>query len=209
MIGIVDYGVGNVQALMNVYERLGLSVRRCTAAEDLHGMSRLILPGVGSFDWAVSRLDASGLRSRLEEMVISDRVPILGICVGMQMMADDSDEGRLPGLGWIPGRVVSLSSGERSERLPVPHMGWNDVVPTHTLSGGFCSLFAGLNEWRFYFLHSYRYAVCNEAHEIARCQYGSSFSCAIRRDNVWGVQFHPEKSHSWGAEMLKNFAGEL
>ena len=204
MIHIVDYGLGNVQAFLTMFKRLGLEATRAKTAADLTNASKIILPGVGAFDHAVELLDQSGMRPVLETLVVNDKVPVLGICVGMQILATSSEEGRLPGLGWVPGKVRSFRSDERSASLPLPHMGWNDVQPK---SGS--PIFKGLaSDARFYFLHSYFFE-CNEpSHVAAVASYGVDFSCAVSADNVYGVQFHPEKSHHFGAQLLKNF-GEL
>jgi glutamine amidotransferase len=150
----------------------------------------------------MTRLDASGMRSTLERLVHEEGRPVLGICVGMQMMADGSDEGRAAGLGWVPGRVKLFDDARFSGPTRLPHMGWNDVTPVRS-----DPLFSGLdNDSRFYFLHSYYFAAQDSSHVLATAQYGDRFACAVRRGNVWGVQFHPEKSHHWGIRMLENFA---
>jgi glutamine amidotransferase len=202
VIGIVDYGLGNVQAIANVYKRLGVAHALARSANDLADASRLVLPGVGSFDWAMARLDASGMRPALERLVREGGRPVLGICVGMQMMADSSDEGHATGLGWIPGRVKLFDDARFAGPTHLPHMGWNDVAPERA-----DPLFVGLErDSRFYFLHSYHFDPQDPHDAIATAEYGERFTCAVRRDNVWGVQFHPEKSHQWGIQMLKNFA---
>lgn len=202
MITIVDYGLGNVRAFSNLYKRLNIHARTASTAAELLGATRVILPGVGAFDHAMELLDASGMRPVLDDLVLAQKVPVMGICVGMQMLADGSDEGRLPGLGWVPGRVRSFRSTPSSAALPMPHMGWNDVQPT--VPGG---LFTGLEtDARFYFLHSFYFDCADPAHRAASASYGLDFACAVRRDHVFGVQFHPEKSHHWGESLLKNFA---
>jgi len=187
-----------------MFKRLGLEATRAKTATDLAGASKIILPGVGAFDHAIELLDQSGMRPVLETLVLKDKVPVLGICVGMQILATSSEEGRLPGLGWVPGKVRSFRSDERSASLPLPHMGWNDVQPK---SGS--PIFAGLeSDARFYFLHSYFFECDEPSHVAATASYGMDFSCAVAAGNVYGVQFHPEKSHHFGAQLLKNF-GEL
>ncbi|PZW86958.1 glutamine amidotransferase [Pseudomonas sp. 2848] len=202
MITIIDYGLGNIQAFVNVYKRLHIPVQVARCAEELAGAQKLILPGVGAFDHAMERLEASGMRATLDRLVRQDKVPVLGICVGMQMLADSSDEGRLPGLGWVPGRVVSFRSNPGLEAIALPHMGWNDVqaVNGNPLLKGF------EDEARFYFLHSFYFECTHAEHASARSSYGLNFSCAVASDNVYGVQFHPEKSHHFGVGLLKNFA---
>ena len=202
MITIIDYGLGNIQAFVNVYRRLNIPVSVARTASDLEGATRLILPGVGAFDHAMERLDASGMRSTLERMVQEQEVPVLGICVGMQILASASDEGSLPGLGWVTGRVKGFSSIPELARLPLPHMGWNDV---QSLNGS--PLFKGLEKnARFYFLHSFYFDCERGSGGIASASYGQDFICAVAEGNVFGVQFHPEKSHHFGTTLLKNFA---
>jgi glutamine amidotransferase len=202
MITIVDYGLGNIRAFLNVYRRLNIEAKTATTAADLQDATKVILPGVGAFDHAMERLTGSGMRDALDDLALQRRVPILGVCVGMQILGHASEEGRLPGLGWIEGRVRAVASLMPSAPLPVPHMGWNDVRPTAQNR-----LFDGLESPpRFYFLHSY-YFECDRADDaIAVADYGTDFACAVNAGSVYGVQFHPEKSHHFGATVLKNFA---
>lgn len=202
MITIVDYGLGNIAAFLNMYKRMNIPAKAVSTAGELAEAERIVLPGVGAFDHAMASLDASGMRSTLERLVEKERKPIIGICVGMQILTDGSDEGERPGLGWISGRTRAFSGNAAAKGLPLPHMGWNDVVPEAGRQ-----LFAGLeNDSRFYFLHSYYVECASEGDRAAHTEYGEEFACAIHRDNVWGVQFHPEKSHHFGAAVLKNFA---
>jgi len=203
MIRIVDYGVGNIQAFMTMFKRLGIEASRARTAGELNGATHLILPGVGAFDHAMQLLDDSGMRPELERLVTKQQVPVLGICVGMQMLAGGSDEGELPGLNWIPGRVRAFASNPRSNALPMPHMGWNDLAttPGHKLFADFEP------SPRFYFLHSYYFDAESRADVAATAEYGFAFDCVVSRGNVHGVQCHPEKSHHFGAQLLKNFAG--
>jgi glutamine amidotransferase len=202
MIRIVDYGVGNIHAFLTMFKRLNISAGLAREVGELSDATKLILPGVGAFDHAMHRLNASGMRDPLERMVNCDGVPILGVCIGMQMMARGSEEGALPGLGWIPGEVRSFSSHPESRSLPMPHMGWNDL---QVAPGG--RLFAGFETRpRFYFLHSYYYECDAPAHVAATASYGHDFHCAVSAGHIHGVQFHPEKSHHFGAGILKNFA---
>jgi len=202
MITIIDYGLGNIQAFVNVYRRLHIPVAVAQTAAQLDEATKLILPGVGAFDHAIERLNASGMRPALEALVRGQQIPVLGICVGMQILASGSDEGSLPGLGWVPGRVRSFKSVPNLAELPLPHMGWNDVKPSSD-----SVLFKGFeDDARFYFLHSFFFD-CEEAqYSDATSSYGLEFSCAVRAKNVYGVQFHPEKSHHFGVGLLKNFA---
>lgn len=203
MIRIVDYGVGNIQAFMTLFKRLGIDAQRADCAEALQGSTRLILPGVGHFDHAMQCLNASGMRPALESMVLEQKVPVLGICVGMQMLAAGSDEGRMPGLNWVPGRVRAFSANSLSANLPMPHMGWNDLQTRKK-----AALFSrGFEENpQFYFLHSYYFDAENKDDVAATAIYGFDFDAVVSRGHIHGVQCHPEKSHHWGAQLLKNFA---
>ncbi|MEO6527851.1 MAG: imidazole glycerol phosphate synthase subunit HisH [Gemmatimonadaceae bacterium] len=202
MITIVDYGLGNIQAFLNLYKRLNIEATRARTAQELTGATKVILPGVGAFDHAMEQLQSSGMRETLDDLAMNRRVPVLGICVGMQMLARGSEEGQCVGLGWIDGYVKRLPSVDAAETLPLPHMGWNDVQPT--MSNG---LFSELErDARFYFLHSY-YFECERADDVAAVsRYGGEFTCAVTSRNIHGVQFHPEKSHHFGTRLLKNFA---
>lgn len=202
MIHVVDYGLGNVQAFNTLFMRLGFESTRARTPEELQGATKVILPGVGAFDHAMALLDASGMRPVLEDLANTQGVPILGICVGMQILARGSDEGVQRGLGWVDGHVRSFASNPSSATLPLPHMGWNDV---EAMPG--CPLFEGLeDDARFYFLHSYYFDCADRQQSCAQADYGFKFDCSLQRDNIFGVQFHPEKSHHWGAALLRNFA---
>jgi glutamine amidotransferase len=202
MIGILDYGSGNVRAFANVYKTLDIPARIVRRVEDLDGVEKVILPGVGDFDYAMQKLDASGMRPALEDLVSSQHMPILGVCVGMQMLGQSSEEGSLAGLAWLDGAVKRFDPKLLNTAVDVPHMGWNNVAPVKE-SG----LLRGLDsDSRFYFLHSYYFQTNNTADVIAVTDYGGPFACAISSDNVFGVQFHPEKSHRWGIRLLENFA---
>jgi len=200
MVTLVDYGLGNIQAFAHIYQRLNIPVEVAKTADQLAKAEKLVLPGVGAFDWAMTRLNDSGLRDTLDELVLRQRVPVLGVCVGMQMMAHRSEEGELPGLGWIDAEVLRFDPAQIGE-TPLPHMGWNDVRPAAT-----DSLFRGIEAPRFYFLHSYCIAPRQPADVLATARYGSDFTAAVRSGHVFGTQFHPEKSHQWGIDLLRNFA---
>lgn len=200
MVTLVNYGLGNIQAFAHIYRRLNLPVQVASTVEELREARKLILPGVGAFDWAMARLNASGLRETLEELVLDKKIPVLGVCSGMQMMARRSEEGTMPGLGWIDAEVLRLDS-VGSGLGPLPHMGWNDVELT-----GADPLLAGIVEPRYYFLHSYCVVPARATDVIAAATYGVRFAAAVRSAHVVGTQFHPEKSHQWGVELLRNFA---
>ena len=202
MITIVDYAVGNVQALANIYKRLEIPCRLAKSVPELADASHVILPGVGAFDWAMARLQSSGMREALDDLVKVQGTPVLGICVGMQMMARGSDEGQLPGLGWFDAHVHRFDEARFISRTHLPHMGWNDVEPVRA-----DGLLRDLGtDARFYFLHSYYFMPNDPADVLATTVYGERFACAVQRGKVFGVQFHPEKSHGWGIQLLKNFA---
>jgi glutamine amidotransferase len=202
MIVLVNYGLGNIQAFANIYKRLNLEVCIANNAAELGKADKVILPGVGAFDWAMTRLNESGMRDCLDDLVLQRQCPVLGICVGMQMMAHRSDEGELAGLGWIEAEVKRFDETSFTQRTHLPHMGWNDVAPRNANC-----LFRGLDyDARFYFLHSYYFLPQQPADILAVTDYNGSFACAVRSENIFGVQFHPEKSHQWGIQLLKNFA---
>ena len=203
MIGIVDYGLGNVRAFANIYGQLNIPFTIATKAADLDGVTRVILPGVGAFDQAMHRLVQSGMKEPLERMVLRDKVPVLGVCVGMQILMATSEEGTSAGLGWIEGNVVRFQRPPADSSICIPHMGWNNV---RTIKEA--ALFRDLGEdAMFYFLHSY-YIRCDRPQDIlALTDYGGDFACAVQHGNVLGVQFHPEKSHGYGIQLLENFAG--
>jgi len=201
MIALVNYGLGNIQAFHHIYKRLNLQVVIASAPDDFRGAEKIILPGVGAFDWAIKKLNDSGLRTVLDELVLETRVPVLGICVGMQMMAKSSDEGALPGLGWLDAEVKRFDTTHLPQKTHLPHMGWNDVAPAVE-----SPLFAGLNTSRFYFLHSYYFEPGQHSQTLATTHYGINFTSAAGDRHIFGVQFHPEKSHGWGIQLLNNFA---
>lgn len=201
MITIVDYGLGNIQAFADMYKRLNIGVKAAQTAAQLEEAEKIILPGVGAFDWAMARLNASGMRETLDHLVKVRQLPVLGVCVGMQMMANSSDEGELAGLGWIPATVKRFDDARFTQKTRLPHMGWNDAVPQSR-----ACLFKDMDDPRFYFLHSYYFVAQNQADVLATTDYNGEYASAVRSGNVFGTQFHPEKSHHWGMQLLKNFA---
>jgi glutamine amidotransferase len=202
MITLIDYGVGNIFAFQNVYKRLDIPTKIAKSTEDLIDAQKLILPGVGSFDYAMNRLNDSGMREKLDELVLDKKIPVMGICVGMQMMGNRSDEGKEEGLKWIDGEILKFDEKLIQHRTKLPHMGWNDVVPVNNHF-----LFNGLEKDAiFYFLHSFYFKCKNPIDTIATSEYGVSFSSAVNNDHISGVQFHPEKSHHYGERLLHNFA---
>lgn len=202
MITLIDYGVGNINAFVNVYKRVDVPVKIAKTKEDLIGAQKLILPGVGHFDHAMTQLNNSGMRETLDKMVLVDKIPVIGICVGMQMMANNSDEGTMEGLKWIDASVRKFDESKINQVTRLPHMGWNDVRPVKNIP-----LFNGLEKDAiFYFLHTYYFECYNQEDVMAVTEYGDEFASAAHHENKYGIQFHPEKSHSYGETLLHNFA---
>ena len=202
MITIINYGVGNIYAFQNVFKRLNIKTKIASNKDDLIGSERLILPGVGSFDYAMKQLDKSGMRESLDFLVLEKKIPVIGICVGMQIMGNRSDEGEMQGLGWIDAEVLKFDEKLIRHRTKLPHMGWNDV-----LSFNSNPLFKGLEtDSVFYFLHSYYFHCKNPKDIIAKSNYGIEFTSAVNSENIYGIQFHPEKSHNYGETLLFNFS---
>lgn len=202
MIAIIDYGVGNIRAFANIYKKLDVPMVIARKKDDLKGAEKLILPGVGAFDHAMHQLKQSGMKEYLDELVIKEKIPVIGICVGMQMLASSSEEGQLPGLGWIDGTVKKFDGNAIHYSTHLPHMGWNDIKPVKENK-----ILNGLEKnSKFYFLHSYYFHCNHEKDVIATTDYGIEFSCAVNKENIYGVQFHPEKSHQYGIQLLENFS---
>lgn len=202
MITILDYGSGNLNAIKNIYERLNIHFEFANTKEQVEKADHIILPGVGAFDETISTLQDKGFIEVLNKKVFDNKVPILGICVGMQMLAESSEEGTLNGLGWIHGKVKKFDKNIISGKPKIPHLGWNSIEITRN-----CPLFNNIDPAvGFYFVHSYYYDCTDEKNVICKTQYGNVFHSAVNRDNIYGVQFHPEKSHDNGIQLLKNFA---
>ena len=203
MITIVNYDMGNLGSIQNMLKKIGIKSTVTSSPQVILEAEKLILPGVGNFKRAMQNLEAYGLIEALNQKVMVDNTPILGICLGMQLMTSYSEEGECAGLGWIDAKTIRFPSYE-STGLKVPHMGWNEVSFTnqHFLS-------AGLVEPRYYFVHSYR-VLCNSIENVlCTTSYGETFHSGICRDNITGVQFHPEKSHAFGMRLLENFCNGL
>lgn len=201
MITIVNYGMGNLGSVQNMFKRIGVPSEISGDPAVIADAVKLLLPGVGAFDAAMQKIADSGLRTILDKKVLQDKIPILGICLGMQLLTDSSEEGILPGLGWIKARTRKFRF-EANSNLKVPHMGWNRV---HIKKDSF--LIQNLpEEPRFYFVHSYFVQCDNEEDVLTTTQYGTDFHSIIQSNNVYGAQFHPEKSHKFGMKLLENFA---
>ena len=202
MLGIINYGSGNIKALANICDREKIAYRIIKDASELSSCSHFLLPGVGAFDPTISILNEVNLVNSLQEEVAVKNKPIMGICVGMHLLGNGSDEGRLSGLGWIPGHVLKIDTSHLKSPPLLPHMGWNSVecVSDDPLLEG-VDLKKG-----FYFLHSYFFCADDNADVVATFSYGCKMPCIVRKNNVIGAQFHPEKSHSNGIKLIRNFA---
>ncbi|MDO8965696.1 imidazole glycerol phosphate synthase subunit HisH [Algoriphagus sp.] len=202
MIGIVNYGSGNIQAIANIYNRSNIPFQIIEDPNLLKKADKLILPGVGSFDATMQQLNDSGLKSALDEEVLVNNKPVLGVCVGMQILSEGSEEGVLPGLGWIKGKVKKFDISKIKEKPYLPHMGWNTVIPkiSHDLFNGIDQ------ELGFYFVHSFYFETLRQEDILGTTFYGGTFSSAVLHNQIFGMQFHPEKSHFNGIQLLSNFA---
>lgn len=202
MIAIVDYGSGNIAAIANIYKQLKIPHVVTGDPEQLRQAERYILPGVGAFDTVMEDLTNLGIVATLNEEVIGKGKKAMGICVGMQILANSSDEGSRPGLGWVPGHIRRIDASRINRAPKLPHMGWNSIRPA-----GDVPILNGVDvEHGFYFLHNYYFAPESADDIIATVSYGDNLACGVRRGNVFGFQFHPEKSHSNGTSIFKNFA---
>lgn len=201
MITLIDYGSGNIHAIANIYKRLNIPFNMSFNPDELFKAEKLILPGVGDFDETMKLFEKNGVKEALNEAVVHKKTPILGVCVGMQIMGNSSEEGELNGFGWIKGKVRLISTENLTQKPHLPHLGWNTVrFNPESL------LFKGVeSELGFYFLHSYYFDCENSADVYATTVYGDEFASAINHKNVFGVQFHPEKSHKNGIRIFKNF----
>lgn len=198
MLGIVDVGLGNVGSIQNMLKKIGVNGTFISGPSEVASFRKIILPGVGSFDEGMSKIHASGLLPILNHLILEQRVPVLGICLGMQLLLDGSEEGDMPGLGWIRGKCRKI---EAEGILKVPHMGWNEVKYPCT-----SPLFPVLDEPnRFYFVHSYHSVLAAKDQVTSTVEYGGEITASLQCGNIYGVQFHPEKSHAFGMRLLKRF----
>jgi glutamine amidotransferase len=202
LVVIVDYGVGNLASISNMFKKIGVPSLISSKEEDILNADKLLLPGVGAFDTCAQQMADSGLVDCLGKKVIDEGTPVLGICVGMQMLMRESEEGKLKGLGWLPGKVIKFRQERLQEGMKVPHIGWADVRVVKP-----SPLFDNMHEEpRFYFVHSFHVEPDNEQDVLLVSDYGYSFAAAVQHGNITGVQFHPEKSHKFGMRLLENFA---
>lgn len=201
MITIIDYGVGNLGSVQNMLKKLGAESEIASDAAAIERATKIILPGVGAFDAGMSQLNSSGLRTALDAAVLSRKVPVAGICLGMQLMTDGSEEGLLSGLGWIRARTVRFLPAT-GDTMKIPHMGWS--VVSQSKPSPVMAFLEGAS--RFYFVHSYHVSCLDRSDTLLQANYGSiTFDAAFERDNILGFQFHPEKSHRFGMALFKGF----
>lgn len=199
MIIIIDYGMGNLRSVQKAFERIRVPVKISASVDEILKAEKLVLPGVGHFEQGVSNLKDRGLFEALNEVVLEKKKPILGICLGMQLMTEFSEEGDCEGFGWIKAKTKRFSF--QSNSLKIPHMGWNNLSINKT-----DSLYNGITTDNFfYFVHSY-YVCCSDENDVlTETNYGNKFVSSFRKENIYGCQFHPEKSHDFGLHLLKNF----
>ena len=200
MIKIVNYGLGNIKAFLNLYNSLDIKISVANNYKDLDSADKIILPGVGSFDNAMNKLNKTDMRKVLDEKVLVNKVPVLGVCVGMQIMLSKSEEGVLNGLSWIDAKVKKINY--LNKKIKSPHMGWNNIniLNDHQILNNLN------NNSNFYFLHSFFCDIKNQENIIAKTNYDISFPSIFNYDNIFGIQCHPEKSHLSGVNFLKNFS---
>jgi imidazole glycerol-phosphate synthase subunit HisH len=202
MIAIIDYGVGNLASIRNMFKKVGADAVITNSINEIAEAKKILLPGVGAFDTCAEKLIESGLVDILSKKALQEKVPVLGICVGMQLLTAGSEEGKLPGLSWIKGKIVKFKTELMPAGYKIPHMGWTDVYINKKDTG----LFIGMYEDpRFYFVHSYHPELEDDKNALVYAQYGYRFAAGIIDGHIMGVQFHPEKSHKYGMKLFENF----
>ena len=202
MITIIDYNTGNLGSIKNMLKRLGIASQITNDISKIEQAEKLILPGVGHFDYGMKNLHASGVVNTLNQKVLENKTPILGICLGVQLLTESSEEGTEKGLGWIKGKTIAFDKSKLAANQKVPHMGWTDVANYQQ-----SKLFEGIDdEPRFYFVHSFHLSLENKNDCLVTANYGYEFAAGIEHENILGTQFHPEKSHKFGMKVLENFA---
>ena len=201
MVTIIDYGMGNLGSISNMFRRIGVECEITGDKNKIATATKVLLPGVGAFDAAMERINSSGLKNLLDKKALVEKVPVLGICLGMQLLTDSSEEGQLPGLGWVKAKTTKFSF-DKQTKLKVPHMGWSRVYEKNP-----SPITSDLpDEPRFYFVHSYYVKAADEQLVVATTTHGIEFHSIIQKENIFGAQFHPEKSHKFGMKLLENFA---
>ncbi len=201
MVTIVDYGVGNLTSIQNMFKKAGVLATISNDKSEIESARKILLPGMGSFDNCMKRFNDSGFRELIERKALQDKIPTFGICVGLQMLMGSSEEGRLPGLGWIKGKTVAFDKKKMLDEHKVPNMGWLEIQQKKD-----SRLLINLEDARFYFAHSYHVIPDDKQDELISAHYGYDFIAGLEKENILGVQFHPEKSHRFGMQLLKNFA---
>lgn len=202
MITILNYGTGNVNSIKKAFYRLGIDSQISSNKKVIQKSQKLILPGVGHFNKGMQNLRKSGFYQELNHLVLNDKIPVLGICLGMQLMTMNSEEGNVEGLGWIDANVKSFDFLDNKNKLKIPHIGWNNLKISKKNN-----LYYDINESdMFYFVHSYYTSLKNREDSISVTRYGIDFVSSFQKENIFGVQYHPEKSHDQGLQILKNFA---
>lgn len=202
MIAILDYGIGNLKSIFNMFKRVSVDSIITSDVDTIKNASKIVLPGVGSFDHGIKSFKNSIFYDTVEREVLEKNKPILGICLGMQLLTNGSEEGYEKGLGWIDADTVKFDLVDKN--LSIPHMGWNNTTPVKKTQ-----LYSELGENRFYFVHSYHVICNNNENVLATAEYSQKFTCSIIKNNIYGVQYHPEKSHKYGMQLLKNFSNTL
>jgi glutamine amidotransferase len=200
MIAILDYGIGNVSSISNMLNKLGVPNEITSDPKFIETADKIILPGVGHFDYCMKQLRDAPFFHLLNNLVLNNNKPILGVCVGCQMLMENSEEGKEKGLGWLKGKVIKFDLQKMPSDFKIPHMSWSDVLPKNN-----DLLYRDINNPRFYFVHSY-YVICENDRQVsATAEYGYEFTASVHSDNIFGVQFHPEKSHLYGMKLYANF----
>jgi imidazole glycerol-phosphate synthase subunit HisH len=199
MIIILEYGIGNISSIRNMLKKAGVKAIISSDPAAVADAEKLILPGVGHFDHCMTELKKAPFYDTLQQKVLHDKIPVLGVCVGHQMLFDESEEGNVKGLGWIEGKVIKFKQEQMPPGYKIPHMAWTDTEPVVD-----SPLFHGIEEPRFYFVHSY-HAACEPQYVQATARYGCTFTASVKKENIYGVQFHPEKSHKFGMKLYGNF----
>ncbi len=205
-ICVIDYGLGNSGSIQNMLKRIGHKSSVTNNLNEIRAADLLFLPGVGSFDEGMASLEKYNLLDILEEKIIIQKTPIVGICLGMQLLLEGSEEGKIPGLGWIKGKCRKFNFNENPDRLRIPHMGWNLTYPSQR-DNKLMNIEA--NELRYYFVHSYYADLEDPSDELCHTNYGFRFSSGIKRENIIGFQFHPEKSHKFGMLLFENIVNQI
>jgi glutamine amidotransferase len=199
-IVIIDYQVGNLSSIANMLKKVGQKSIISGDINEIRSADKLILPGVGSFDYGMSKLNESGITAVLNEKALNDKIPFLGICLGAQLLTQCSEEGILPGLGWFKAKTIKFDFSNLQTKLKIPHMGWTEVQAPRP-----CPLMENLVNSRFYFVHSFHFTTPDEGEIMLNSEFGYPFVSALWKENIYAVQFHPEKSHKFGMQLMRNF----